>query len=226
MEMIISTWNIERFKHKDKEQQMYQLCHEQKADILVLTESDRQFKQDYSYEFHTPLITQAPEDYFLPARYEDTENRVSIYSNYPLVKMHETHDKYTAICAELATDCGNLLVYGTIVGILGNRTATFKDEVRHHIEDIQRLSKLGNICICGDFNCSFSDNYYFTNFARKSFLNIFEQENIKLLTKVQPECIDHIAVFGDFEGDMKCKVSEWNLEKKLSDHKGITVELY
>ena len=75
MEMIISTWNIERFKHRSEEWKMRKLCHNQKADILILTESDRSFQQDFPYEFHTPLITQAPEDYPLPSKYGDTENQ-------------------------------------------------------------------------------------------------------------------------------------------------------
>ncbi len=89
------------------------------------------------------------------------------------------------------------------------------------MEDIKRLSKLADgFCFCGDFNCSFSDNYYFTKDARRIFLAVFEENDIRLLAATQPECIDHIAVSKNFVGNIV--VEEWNTDKVLSDHKGIS----
>ena len=87
------------------------------------------------------------------------------------------------------------------------------------------MSKVGNICICGDFNCSFSDNYYFTDFGRDTLSTVFANDNISLITANQPECIDHIAISKNFVGDSNIKISEWNLDKSLSDHKGIVAEI-
>ena len=39
------------------------------------------------------------------------------------------------------------------------------------------------------------------------------------------ECIDHIAVSTEFVGNSIIHVEEWNLDKSLSDHKGIAVTL-
>ena len=53
----------------------------------------------------------------------------------------------------------------------------------------------------------------------------FAHNNIYLLTGNQPECIDHIAVSKNFASNKKVNISEWNLDKSLSDHKGIVAEI-
>lgn len=232
--MRIATWNIERLKHRKSIDKILSAIEDAKADILVLTESDERIKPNYRYSFHTPKLHDAPSEYRMPGRYKDyavadvyavTENRVSIYTNYPCIGQYETYDKYTALCVELETNAGNLLVYGTIVGIIGNRDESFKQDILLQAKDFERLSKTGNICICGDFNCSFSDNYYYTNFGRDTLSVSFASNNISLLTGNQTECIDHIAVSKNFIGGSNIKISEWNVDKSLSDHKGIAADI-
>ena len=162
------------------------------------------------------------EDKAIP--YAVTENRVSLYTNYPFVQLHQTYDPHTALCAELKTEAGNLLVYGTIIGILGNRHPSFMEELHHQSDDIRRLSKKGDgICVCGDFNCSFFDNYYFTRAGRNDLQNLFQEVELSLLTGEQAECIDHIAISRRFASFVKLTIEEWNENKLLSDHKGIAV---
>lgn len=43
--------------------------------------------------------------------------------------------------------------------------------------------------------------------------------------KVDAECIDHIAISEKFIDSSTIEIREWNLEKSLSDHKGIVVSL-
>lgn len=163
---------------------------------------------------------------FEPSVYSATENRVSIYTNYPVIREYATYDSKTSICVELLTNRGNLLVYGTIIGIYGNRNSSFLPELKAQAEDIRRLSQAGKaICICGDFNCSFADNYYFTLDGRAALLDLFKEEQISLLTGNQSECIDHIAISSSFTGKAPHKTEEWNTDKRLSDHKGIAVTL-
>ena len=163
--MKIATWNVERLKHQNSLDKILSAIEDAEADIIVLTETDERIKPHYRYGFHTPKLRDAPSNYHMPGRYKDylvsdfynpTENRVSIYTNYPCVKQYETYDKYTAVCVDLETEVGNLLVYGTIIGILGNRDESFKQDLLLQTKDYERLSKTGNICICGDFNCSFA----------------------------------------------------------------------
>ena len=232
--MKIATWNVERLKHRNSLDKILSAIENTQADILVLTETDERIKCNYRYGFHTPKLHNAPSDYHMPGRYKEyaaasvyvaTENRVSIYTNYPCVKQYDTYDKYTALCVELDTDIGSLLVYGTIIGVIGNRDESFKQDLLLQTKDYEHLAKIGSICICGDFNCSFSDNYYFTNFGREKLSASFAYNNISLLTGNQPECIDHIAVSQDFINVATVNVSEWNLDKALSDHKGTIAEI-
>ena len=218
--MRIATWNIERLKHSAKADQMYRAIKAAHADILVLTETDRRFVPDFPYAFYSPLLCEIRPEY-----YHETENRVSIYSVFPIIREHQTYDKYTTACVELSTDEGRLLVYGTIMGILGNREASFKRDVEMQMKDVLRLSaEHHNICLIGDFNLSFGDNYYYTMFGRNLVRQTFLDCGIDILTQNVPACIDHIAMTKVFTGKM-IAVSEWNKDKSLSDHKGIVVEM-
>lgn len=219
--MKIATWNVERLKHKTSLERIKAECGQIGADILVLTETDQRLRPDFKYCYETPLLAAIQPDYYAP-----TENRVSIYTNYPCVRQHETYDAATSLCFELETERGNLLVYGTIIGIYGNRHPSFKVDLRRQAEDISRLSRLGDgFCICGDFNCSFADNYYFTKLGRSILLETCSQNGIRLLTESMPECIDHVAVTAEFVSNSSVHIEEWNLDKCLSDHKGIAVTL-
>lgn len=196
-------------------------CNQIEADILVLTETDSQIKLDYEFSFSTPPLTGLDSTY-----YKATEHRVTIFSKYPCVMEHDTFDRYTALCVELATPLGNLLVYGTIMGIFGNREKSFRPDLEKQVEDFQRLANTGlPLCVAGDYNLSFADNYYFTKWGRGAVLDSFSQNKIRLLTADVPECIDHIAISQDFLKSDHFNVIEWNKDTKLSDHKGICVEI-
>lgn len=223
--MRIATWNIERLKHKDKLAEIIRFSNVLEADIFVLTETDEQVQLNYPYRYQTPKLSESPLAHQLSAAYKATENRVSIFSNYPCVRQHETCDKYTAICVELATPIGNLLVYGTIIGINGNRHPSFKNDIVRQCEDFKKLASIGSLCICGDFNCTFSDNYYFTKYGRDTLEQIFVDTKINLLTRNQMECIDHIAISQDFIANGNITVAEWNFDKSLSDHKGTIADI-
>ena len=217
--MKIATWNVERLKHKKHLDQIQWLCNSIQADILVLTETDKRLHPDYAFCCESASLA---EDKTIP--YAVTENRVSIYTNYPIVQQHRTYDPRTALCVELKTEAGNLLVYGTIIGILGNRHPSFMEELYHQSDDIRHLSKKGDgFCVCGDFNCTFSDNYYFTQAGRTELRNLFQETELSLLTAERAECIDHIAVSRRFASFAQLTVEEWNEDKLLSDHKGIAV---
>lgn len=224
--MKIATWNIERLKHKNRLCEIERTCDGLQADILVLTETDERVTlSNYPFSVFTPT----PSDVYLPKfakplHYLPTEHRVAIYSKFPIVRLYPTFDEHTAICAEVETTHGSLLIYGTIMGIWGNRQPSYIADLEQQIKDFQQLSSIGNLCICGDFNCSFSDNYYFTNRGRELMRGAFHENNLHILTEHLPNCIDHIAVSKDFISCNDAKNHEWNLDKSLSDHKGVMVE--
>lgn len=225
--MKIATWNIERLAHKRKLDEITQACENMQADILILTESDERVQPSYTNYFHTivPTPLEIP-NFDEPLRYAATEHRVSIYTNYKLISRHPTYDAQTALCVELETEFGNLVVYGTIMGILGNRRAEYRESIPKQLADIQRFVDEGKrVCICGDFNCSFADNYYFTNDGRNAVRNCFDDCGIELLTEHLSETIDHIALSNDIVVGKQIEVEEWNEDKSLSDHKGVSVRI-
>ena len=95
------------------------------------------------------------------------------------------------------------------------------------MEDIYRLATAGhNICVIGDYNLSFCDNYYHTTLGRKTVRDCFGGAGISILTSERPECIDHIAISESYmAGHRVTDIDEWNYDKKLSDHKGIVVQI-
>ena len=92
--MKIATWNVERLRHKKQLDQIQGLCDGIHADILVLTETDKRLHPDYAFCCET---TSLMGDKTIP--YAVTENRVSLYTNYPVVRLHQTYDSRTALCA-------------------------------------------------------------------------------------------------------------------------------
>lgn len=218
--MRIATWNVERLKHKAQLPLMLEHCRNANADILVLTETDSRIHPNYRHCCKT-----LPAKDTVPDLYRDTENRVSVYTNYGLVRQHETYDEHTAVCVELETERGNLIVYGTIMGIRGNREKSYMQDLMRQMDDIKRIALFGNVCVIGDYNCSFSDGYYFTKNGRNTIAEGFRDRSIAILTEKRPECIDHIAVSERFLEGAEIAVDEWNLDKVLSDHKGIVAEM-
>ena len=219
--MKIATWNIERLKTKKNLDEIISILNNLEADILVLTETDNRVVLDnYKYVFSTQSLHGAKPEYYAP-----TENRIAIYTNFELVEEIDTYDNYTSKCVILKTDHGNLIVYGTIIGIYG-KNRPFKENLIYQISDIYKISKMGNLCMIGDYNTSFADNYYFTQVGRDLLNCTFRNKNIKLLTENVEQCIDHIAISERFLKNFDIgKIVEWNKEKTLSDHKGIFVNL-
>ena len=125
----------------------------------------------------------------------------------------------------MKSENGNLLVYGTIIGIYGNRNENFKEDLPKQIDDFKNLSKNQNLCVIGDYNISFSDNYYFTNLGRRELNKCFAENGIENLTLYLSQTIDHIAISRKFIANTKIVTGEWGSEKKLSDHKGISLFL-
>ena len=81
------------------------------------------------------------------------------------------------------------------------------------------------MCIIGDYNISFCDNYYFTNLGRTELNKSFVENKINNLTENIKETIDHIAISNKFIENSKVEIAEWNCGKELSDHKGISIKL-
>lgn len=215
--MKIATWNIERLKHSKKLDVMLAKIGKVNADILVLTETDTRVNPDYPFKVSTNIL---PTD-----NYKSTERRCSVFSKFEIIGSYETYDGLTTICPEVRTPFGNLLVYSTIIGVYGNRHPSFKEDLEKQLADFKRLGKRP-LCIVGDFNLSFSDNYYFTNAGRNALNSSLAENGLINLTADLNETIDHICLSKHFLGDRNVELLEWNQDKSLSDHEGVCVSIH
>ena len=122
--MKIATWNVERLKHFRQLDKIRLACLTVRADILVLTETDERIALPYKHCFFSAPLTDDD-----PVYYKNTERRIAIYTDYDCVGTHVTYDDKTALCVELETERGHLSVYGTIIGIQGNRRTSFMEDL-------------------------------------------------------------------------------------------------
>ena len=74
-------------------------------------------------------------------------------------------------------------------------------------------------------NMSFSDNYYFTKSGRNKLNLSFKKLNLNNTTASIPQNIDHIILPFHLLNDKEVNMTTWNLDKKLSDHIGVTIEI-
>ena len=214
--MKIATWNIERLKAIKQKETIESILSSVNADILVLTEADTRITlTNYTYKVFSEELN--------PAQYNPTERRVAIYSKYEIIRQLKTFDAKTSLCVELKTNMGNLIVYGTIIGVYGNRNADFNKDLSKQLEDFKALFGK-NHCIIGDYNISFGDNYYYTKTGRDLLNELFKMNDLKLVTNNLPEAIDHIAISSALIQNHKIETEEWNFDKSLSDHKGVSMK--
>ncbi len=221
--MKIATWNVERpnDSSKTRNTKIVDALKEVDADILILTETSSIIHPGEAYNpFATASLLLLDEPY-----YKKGENRTTIWTKYPANRYMKTYDGFTSICIGIRTPIGDLNVYGTVIGIHGNRRESFNIDLNEQLADWERICGIGNICVAGDFNISFADNYYYTKDGRQKINSCFNELKVENLTQNIPENIDHIAISVSFLKSLKPVTSVWNEDKKLSDHIGVCVTL-
>lgn len=226
--MKIATWNIERpSKNGKKVKEIIKFLIDLNADILVLTETNEfiNLGPDYNVS-HTSILQDK--------MYKTGERRVSIFSKFPFADKtngFKTFNSDTSLCVTLKTSLGELAVYGTIIGVLGNRGTQFKNDLENQLLDFENINKhTKNFCLIGDLNISFTDNYYFTKTGRDKLNSSFEKNQMKNFTADIKHNIDHIILTENFVGKQRFVVSYWNetenKQTELSDHKGVMIEIF
>jgi exonuclease III len=219
--MKIITWNIQRLE-KNKTGKIIKILEDENADIIILTETNSKLINltDYHFCSTTPLPNNLDN-----INYKDGENRVSIFSKFPIIAQNKTWNSYTSVCADIETTFGLLTIYGTIIGILGGKGEVFKNELAIQILDFEKLSVGKNFCLAGDLNIMLSGYAYPSHTARESLNNFFDKNSINCVTSNIPKNVNHIAINNEFLTGKLVENKYWNEEKILSDHKGICISL-
>ncbi|MBK8329340.1 MAG: endonuclease/exonuclease/phosphatase family protein [Bacteroidetes bacterium] len=218
--MKIATWNIEGLK-KNKNEQVRAKIKEIDADIFVLTETSKEISLD-NYSSHSSSLL---EKGYEGINYKDGENRTTIWSKFPITNTFETYDNNTTTCVELQTTYGNLIVYGTIIGVFANRQPKFDNDLNGQVEDFKKLFPNKQVAIIGDFNIIFKGFAYPSHKAREKMNEVFTEHKLTITTTEIENNIDHIVISDDFLKDKTTEVSIWNEDKILSDHIGVCLTL-
>ena len=220
--MKIINFNIERLLILSKLKSIIELIKSYDADIIVLTETNStllDLGENYFAQHSKPLSKNQDNVNF----YREGENRVSIYSKFPIKKRIQTTDEFTSLAIELETAFGKLLVYGTIVGIFGysRDKDRFVKDFNEQESDFNKIFANENVCLVGDLHISLSGWRYPSKQYRENSNNIINQFDLDKSTGNLDDNIDNIIISKKFIKNREIQIELFNVDKKLSDHIGI-----
>jgi hypothetical protein len=170
MNMRIATWNLER-PTKSEMQRLYALTAQMKsvnADVWILTETSSLASPGEDF---VPVATEAIQG---EIKYDEGENRTTIWSRLPIIEVIRSQDHETTVAAIVESPFGPILVYGTIIPYhaaggrwpyrFGGANVTGKKQWELHYEAIQfHAQTIANLhqkypgchfCFGGDLNQS------------------------------------------------------------------------
>lgn len=220
--MKILSWNIERLKINENTELDFikKLISEENPDLFFLTETNLTI--DFGTEYFSIHSKELPH-FHDGQKYNEKENRVSIFSKYSFREIIGTYDKYTAICGKINTEFGELTLYGSIIGSLGGRGFHFENDLENQKKEIRKIE--GNVCYSGDFNISFSGFKYPSKKVIDETKLFFENENLKILTKENADCAIHIVMDKSFLNDKKVTSKMIKIDRKISDHNSVICKI-
>jgi endonuclease/exonuclease/phosphatase family metal-dependent hydrolase len=226
--MRILTYNIQRLASLKNLEAIQQLLLAQNADVIILTECDTRFSLA-GYEIQHSDYAKDYEWHKFKATYKPTERRVSILSKHPFKNKVPTFNAEVAVAWRIDIDGNEIVIYGTVLGVTGKNDKLFNAHLGAMQQDWTLLSKQNNLCIAGDFNISFADNYYTTAVVRSVMQEFFIKHKLVHVTAGLPNCIDHIVMSQSLVSDGKFSkqiaISTFGEEKMLSDHAGVWVSI-
>ncbi|MGB0849551.1 MAG: endonuclease/exonuclease/phosphatase family protein [Thiolinea sp.] len=227
----IGTWNVERpsvrgWKRPLRNPVIMEQIRSVNADIWVLTETHEVIIPGEDYASASTL--QSP-------HYPEGERSATIWSRYPIIRQLETFDPYTAVCVEIKSPIGNLLVYGSIItyandkGSKGNARMWeehYKSILAHEADWGKLRTENLPICCAGDFNETLNDSrWYGTKKGRRMLEQALQTNHLECLTKDYR--IDHICISQDWVS--ATDIFQWEpplfSDKPVSDHWGYHCDL-
>lgn len=213
--MKIITWNIERPKinQQSKISFIESTIKTQNPDLVILTETN--YCIELGKEFFV-LHSEILPPFYENQTYHEKENRVSIFSKFPIKSQIKTYDLYTSICGIIETDFRELTVYASIIGSFGGRGIEFENDLKHQKKEIENLK--GNICFSGDFNIAFSGWKYPSKEIINETKSFFNALNLKILTEENKDNVLHIVMNESLLKNKKITNEIITIDRKISDH--------
>ena len=220
--MKILSWNIERLKSQqnDKIDFIKNLVKSVNPDIIFLTETN--LNLSFGTEYFQLNSIELP-NFHDNQKYENSENRISIFSKYEINNEQKTYDNYTAICAKIITEFGELQLYGSIIGSFGGKDQYFENDLENQKREIEDIEY--SLCFSGDLNISFSGFKYPSQKVIEDIKSFFEKQKLEILTKNFENCAIHIIISKAFLKDKKVISKMVKIDRKISDHHAIICEI-
>jgi endonuclease/exonuclease/phosphatase family metal-dependent hydrolase len=234
----IVTWNLERPRARSvaKNQMLHQKLREIDADIYVLTETHEAIRPGLTYHGQATSVSAHNQWRYLNNPHTPGENCTTIWSRWPIVRHEETFDSTHAVCVEIATPVGPLMVYGTIITWHADRGAdgTSRNWAEHHKSITAHATDWATmrgdipLCVAGDFNTTLDGTYYGTREGRTLLNNALQAANLGCVTGSLPQTIDHICLSTRWARQVQQHFT-WQAYtergRPVSDHHGVGVDL-
>lgn len=222
--MKISLWNLMR-PHpgsNSRNQFFIDRLNEENADILILTETNTLIKPDGDY--HSLSSTRLSGE-IKGVKYKEGECRVMVFSKYPFIRLITTANPEMSVCGEVETPFGKLIVYGTVIGDLGGRGGSFKEDLAVQSEELTQLAKQGNVLFGGDLNISFTGPVYPSRDAADKATTLFKNLSLNNLTQHFPNNAVHCVISNSFIENKHITECRASFDKKITDHSLITLRI-
>lgn len=236
----IATWNLERPSQNGwiKNQRRLDQIRKIDADVWVLTETNQaiNLKPDYECVATIPYKGHKP-----------GENLTTLWSRWKILRSISTFDPTCAVCAEVESPFGSMIVYGTVITYANDKGITrtskrweeHRRSIQQHHEDWLRIQKqfpTHLMCIAGDFNQSRDQSGWYEEKQSVDRLSAaLDGLSMKCVTEqnfqetgLSRSTVDHICLSKSLV-PYKASVDAWEgttLEGgRMSDHNGVSVDL-
>lgn len=236
----IATWNLERpnLNGWTKNPRIIGRMQDINADLWILTETNASVSPGIDY-FSTAT---------LPVKnyHRLGESFTAIWTKWRMLRLIPTFDASLAICAEVESPFGPMIVYGTIITYANdpgpkNKSKQWEEHrksILKHSDDWQRIRNDypgHHLIVGGDFNQSRDGSGWYEN---KEALNLLTEalykSELTCVTDIDMRkagqlkkraSIDHICVSKGLTANFSVWEGTTEDNIKMSDHNGVLVEL-
>lgn len=237
--MRIATWNLERPRKNGlvKNERRLDRIRGIDADLWILTETHAAI----ALAGYSSVASERPDGY------REGESYASIWSRWPICQQIPTFDPRFAVCAELASPAGPMVVYGSIITYandpgpekISRRWEEHRKSIEAHAIDWRRLRESFPshlFCAAGDFNQSRDGSGWYEDAQSVVRLTqALEDITMQCVTELDMRAnglsratVDHIclsrslvagvSVLGAWEGHTESG-------DRMSDHNGVFVDI-
>lgn len=238
----IATWNLERpsLRGHTRNPRLLSRLLATDADLWVLTETNRAIALDGYAALASPSVA---------GYHRDGENFTTLWSRWPILQALPTFNPALAVCAEIASPAGPLIVFGTIITYANDpgplKTARRGEEHRKsidaHAADWQALRQRfpdHHFCVAGDFNQSRDGSGWYADAEsvdklsaalRQSALHCVTDTDMRAAGLLHSRAsVDHICLSEPLAARVS-HLGAWEGRDhdglRMSDHNGVVIDI-